>query len=246
LLRFRPTLRRLLAITPKLLVSLTGAGLFAVLLAGPAQATSGQINNVMNMQGRLLTNSGAVVADGTYNIEFKIYKNGDGLSASNATGSPSSSLLWTEDWLVHNTQGVTVKNGYFSVQLGTVTSLPSAVNLDESVLWLSMNIASGANATANCNPFSSCTPDGELLPMKSLAAAPYAMNAANANALGGIAASGFIQNSASSQQTASFDIVAGAAGNAGGQIQAASSGTAPVLVLKNGSSSSGNLLELQP
>ncbi len=36
-------------------------------------------NETINYQARLLTSTGATVPDGTYNIEFKIYEDGDGV-----------------------------------------------------------------------------------------------------------------------------------------------------------------------
>lgn len=48
-------------------------------------ATSG-ISPTINYQGRLLTNTGAVVPDGTYNFEFNSYQDGNGLTANVAGG----------------------------------------------------------------------------------------------------------------------------------------------------------------
>src|ERR1044072_496313 len=78
---------------------LTGAFLaWSVLTASPAKAATG-INKTINFQGRLLNNQGATVPDGYYNIEFKIYQDGDGQSVGDSTGSPAGSLKWTEDHL---------------------------------------------------------------------------------------------------------------------------------------------------
>ncbi len=227
----------------------------SLLTAGTARATSGTINDTMNFQGRLLTAAGAVVPDGNYNIEFKIYKNGDGQSTGDTTGSPSGTLLWTEDWLNNNsvtanTIPVVIKNGYFSVQLGSITTLPSTVTLDESVLWLSMTVAGSAGATStSCTTFSACNSSGEpeMLPMKSLSAAPYAINAANANTLGGLTSSQFIQNTTSPQSSANIDIASGNAADPAAKLQQASSATAPVLTLELGGSPGvgGDLLDLQ-
>jgi hypothetical protein len=65
-----------------------------------AQATSG-ISPYINYQGRLLTAAGAVIPDGTYNMEFRIYQDGTGTAAWNGGtfGSPTG-LDWTEDYLV--------------------------------------------------------------------------------------------------------------------------------------------------
>src|ERR1035441_10357028 len=122
--------------------TLIWVGLVVVGLLGassqPANASPAAVGSTINFQGRLLSNAGAVVADGNYNMEFKLYKNGPG----NVGGDTGGALLWTEDWVYASgtpDDRVVVKNGYFSVPLGSITALPSAATLDESVLWLSMN-----------------------------------------------------------------------------------------------------------
>jgi len=113
---------------------------FAVVNVKPAEASTG-INQEINFQGRLLTPSGATVPDGYYNIEFKIYQDGNGQSANDSTGSPTGSLKWTEDYLNYNSQGVEVVNGFLSVELGSINPFGSSINWNQSTLWLSMNVA---------------------------------------------------------------------------------------------------------
>jgi hypothetical protein len=162
-------------------------GLFAfIFTSSPTEAASG-INQTINFQGRLLNSQGATVPDGFYNIQFKIYQDGDGQSAGNTTGSPSGSLKWTENHLNTSSQGVKVVNGYLSVQLGAVNPFGSSVDWNQDTLWLSMNVG---NTNTTCTPFSSCSPDGEMVPMQPMTTSPYAMNAGK---LGGIASSGFVQ-----------------------------------------------------
>ncbi len=160
--------------------------LFIALLSSHAKAATG-INQTVEFQGRLLNSQGATVPDGYYNIEFKIYANGDGKSAGDTTGTPAGTLLWTEDYLNYNSQGVKVVNGFFSVQLGSVTPFGTSVDWNQSTLWLSMNVA-GTSTT--CTTFSACSPDGEMLPMQPMTSAPYAFNA---QLLNGIASSQFVQ-----------------------------------------------------
>ena len=93
-------------------------------------------NQQMNFQGRLLNSQGAVVPDGFYNIQFKIYQDGTGTAA----GNPGGTLEWTEDWLNSGGKGVQVVNGYMSVQLGSINPFASQINWDSDTLWLSMNI----------------------------------------------------------------------------------------------------------
>jgi hypothetical protein len=161
-------------------------GVVFIYHAAPARAAAG-INQQINFQGRLLNSQGATVPDGFYNIEFKIYQDGDGQSAGDTTGSPAGSLKWTEDHINNNSQGVTVKNGYFSVQLGSVTAFGSNIDWNQDTLWLSINIGT-TNAT--CTPFSSCGGDGEMTPMKRLSSSPYALNSGQ---LGGLTSAQFVQ-----------------------------------------------------
>jgi hypothetical protein len=130
-------------------------------------------NEQINYQGRLLTNTGAVVPDGTYNIEFKIYQDGDGV-----LGGGDETLKWTETRTGANK--VTVKNGYFSVYLGSVTAFGGNVNWNQDTLWLSVNIG-GTGAP---------TYDGEMSPFTRLSSSPYALNSGR---LGGLNSSQFVQ-----------------------------------------------------
>lgn len=163
----------------------------------PAHAVTG-INQQLNFTGRLLNSQGAVVPDGNYNMQFKIYQDGDGLTAGDATGSPAGSLKWTESYLNSNgNKGVLVKNGFMSVNLGSITPFGASVDWNQSTLWLSVNIG---NTNAVCTPFTSCVPDGEMVPMKRLSSTPYALNA---GLLGGLASSSFVQLAAGVQTDAS-------------------------------------------
>lgn len=140
----------------------------------------------INFQGRLLTASGAVVPDGYYNMQFKIYQDG----AGTAVGNPGGSLEWTETYINNGgTSGVQVRNGFFAVSLGSDNQFGSSVDWDQDTLWLSMNVAGSAEACTTFNT-SPCAADGEMLPMKRITATPYAINA---GAVGGKTASDFVQ-----------------------------------------------------
>jgi hypothetical protein len=157
-----------------------------IMKAPPANAATG-VSQRINFQGRLLNSQGATVPDGYYNVEFKVYQDGDGQSVGDTTGSPAGALKWTEDHLNNSSQGVRVVNGYLSVQLGSVTPFGANINWNQDTLWLSMNIA---GTGPSCTPFSSCTPDGEMIPMQSMTSAPYALNSGQ---LGGLSSSQFVQ-----------------------------------------------------
>ena len=171
-----------------LIVALTTTLLFARV----AQAVP-STNKTINFQGRLLTAAGAIVPDGNYNIQFKIYQDGSGTAA----GNPGGSLKWTESRVNNGgASGVEVKNGFFSVSLGSVTPFGSSVDWDQDTLFLSMNIA---GTSAACSTFGTgpCTADGEMLPMKRITATPYAINA---GAVNGKTADNFVQLSQGVQQ----------------------------------------------
>lgn len=158
----------------------------AAIIAQPTYAAVG-VNQQMNFQGRLLNAQGAVVPDGNYNIQFKIYKDGDGKTVGNTTGTPAGTLLWTESHLNANTQGISVRNGYISVQLGGVNPFGSQVDWNQDTLWLSMNVGS---TNASCATFTLCTPDGEMTPMKRLSSTPYSLNS---GLLNGLSSASFLQ-----------------------------------------------------
>ncbi len=150
------------------------------------------VNQTVSFQGRLLNSQGNVVADGYYNIQFKIYQDGSG----NAAGNPDGTLKWTETYINNGgNNGVLVKNGYLSVNLGSINPFGTQVDWNQDTLWLSMNIA---GSSTSCSTFggASCGADGEMLPMKRITATPLALNS---NRLGGIEASGFIQNTTTTQ-----------------------------------------------
>src|SRR5690606_18564509 len=87
-----------------------------ILLSVASYAAPG-INKTLSFQGRLLSSSGNVVPDGHYNIQFKIYQDGSGTTA----GNPGGTLKWTETYINdNNNEGIEIKNGYFSVNLGSV------------------------------------------------------------------------------------------------------------------------------
>jgi hypothetical protein len=119
--KLKTNLLSLTAVAVCLLVLITG---LLVLSTNNAQAAAG-INQRLNFQGRLYDSAGAVLSDGDYNMEFKIVQDGDGCNPTSGTFPCSGTVQWTETRTGSNK--VTLKNGYFSVELGSVTSLPTSI-----------------------------------------------------------------------------------------------------------------------
>ncbi|HSW98756.1 MAG TPA: hypothetical protein VLF71_02880 [Candidatus Saccharimonadales bacterium] len=232
-------------------------------------ATAGTIN----FQARLMTNTGAIAADGDYNVEFKLYDTFS--TGGTAQGVCTGNCKWVETRTSGNK--IHVANGYISANLGSVTSFPTTINWDQDI-WLTMNI--GGTGTPSW--------DGEMSPRLKLTAVPYAFRAGQLASLAGsntgvlqFAASlgqattitlpdpgattatvcyqastscgfatgtsgSYIQN-ALTQQTANFNIIGNNTANPTAQIQGIASGTKPVLQLLGGSTpgSGEDILNLQ-
>lgn len=133
-----------------------------------AAATS----NTINFQARLETASGAIAPDGNYNVEFKLYNASSSSGSSQGSCTGDASCLWVETRTSANQ--VRVVNGYLTVNLGSVTTLPS-INWSQQ-LWLTMNIG-GTGASAVW--------DGEMNPRIQLTAVPYAFTASQLGAASG-------------------------------------------------------------
>ncbi|HEX5456580.1 MAG TPA: hypothetical protein VFW77_04400, partial [Candidatus Saccharimonadales bacterium] len=244
-----------------LVFSISLAGLFNQAGHNRVEAAT---SSTINFQARLLSNSGALVPDGFYNAQFKLY-----------SASSGGTAQWTETY--YDSNGVTagndnrvrVVNGYLSVYLGSQTALPSIDWSQEE--WLTINIG---GTTQTATP----TWDGEMSPRLKLSAVPYALTAgtlakttgANTSTLdwdtqtgansillpdesgtlciqgssncGFATASGsgsYIQNGTSIQTAANFAIQSAASGSVGGVIQAAVGQTADIFRIED---SSGNAL----
>ena len=101
----------------------------------------------LNFQARLLTAAGAVVPDGSYNVDFKIYNTST--PTAGTVGTCTSPCLWEETYAYGGYAGgtasigpqVTVKNGYVSVNLGAYSTFATYALANWSQqLYLSMNI----------------------------------------------------------------------------------------------------------
>jgi hypothetical protein len=144
------------------------------------------INNQINFQGKLVNTDGTNVPNGTYNVEFKLYTGGNGC-VSGGSSPCGGTLQWTEDHVYGSgspDNRVTVTDGVFQVDLGSITSLPAIFN--NNTIWLSINLGGTSTAVT----FGAAGGDGEMLPMIRFTAAPYAMNS---NLLDGLDSSAFGQ-----------------------------------------------------
>lgn len=153
---YRETCRRALK-----LALLTGVGwvLFA-LFPTPASALT-TVPTLMNFQGRLTDSAGNIKPNGTYNMKLRLY-----------TVASGGSTVWTEDRLVSASQGVTVTNGLFSIQLGSVTSLPASL-FASGALYLEVELPTPATATSASPVWT----EGAMSPRNQMATSAYAYNA---------------------------------------------------------------------
>jgi hypothetical protein len=232
--------------------------LWTVLFGLRAHRADAATSTTINFQARLMQSSGAIVPDGTYNVEFKMYNalTSSGSSQGSCTGD--TNCLWTETRT--STNKITVVNGYLTAELGSVTSLPS-IDWSQN-LYLTMNI--GGTGTASW--------DGEMSPRLHLTAVPHAFsadkltatNGSNTSTLSfttptasrsillpdeagtlciqastncGFAAStgsgSYIQNGVTAQ-SANMYVQAAASGSVAGVLRANVAGTGDILDLKNG------------
>ena len=151
--------------------------------------------STMNFQGRLKNSSDQVVADGLYNMQFRIYD-----------ASTGGTLVWSETR--QTTSRVQVTNGLFSVQLGQVTPLTASI-FNATNLFFEITMATPA--TANCSTAGCAAWESPMTPRNKLATSAYAFNAATLNGKSDTdfaAASGsanYLHNT-TSPQTASFSV----------------------------------------
>ncbi|MDB5182331.1 MAG: hypothetical protein JWO47_115 [Candidatus Saccharibacteria bacterium] len=161
--------------------------LFSVLKTNPQPASALAITGkTLNFQGRLLSNTGSLVADGYYNIEFKLYNDPSSTGSSQGSCTGDANCQWTE--VRYDTDGaapigsgndyrVRVTNGYFSVVLGDVNNggvaFPSTIDWSQQ-LYLTMRVG-GSTQTA------SPTWDTEMTPRIQTTAVPLAFMANNVN-----------------------------------------------------------------
>jgi hypothetical protein len=134
--------------------------------------TDAATSSTINFQARLESSAGNIAANGTYNIEFKLYNASSSSGSTQGSCSGDTACLWTEDYLVSASNGVQVVNGYLTTNLGSITAFPSNMNWNQQ-LWLTMRIGSTG---------SSPTWDTEMSPRLLLTATPYSFQAGQLSA----------------------------------------------------------------
>lgn len=154
--RVRIQARKRARLATVLVLGITVLSGLALNFTRPAQ-TIAATSNTINFQARLETAAGAIVPDGNYNVEFKLY-----------SASSGGTALWTEDYYNNASHGIQVANGYLTANLGSLTAFPGTINWDQQ-LWLTMNIGGTTTGTP--------TLDGEMSPRLALTALPYAFRA---------------------------------------------------------------------
>lgn len=132
-----------------------------VLLQPPSVSALTTVPTKMNFQGRLTDTSGNIKPNGTYNMRLKLY-----------TVASGGSSVWSEDRLVSVTQGITLTNGLFSIQLGEITSLPATL-FASGPLYLEVELPTPATATTSSPVWT----EGAMTPRNQMATSAYAYNA---------------------------------------------------------------------
>jgi hypothetical protein len=125
----------------------------------PASALT-TVPTKMNFQGRLTDSAGNIKPNGTYNMKLRLY-----------TVNSGGSAVWTEDRLVSAGNGVTVTNGLFSIQLGSVTTLPATL-FASGALYLEVELPTPASATTTSPVWT----EGAMTPRNQMATSAYAYN----------------------------------------------------------------------
>lgn len=209
----------------------------------------------VNYQGRLTNAAGSPMADGQYNMTFRLYSV---LSGGAAT--------WTETR--ETTNRVTITNGQFAVQLGAVSALTPAM-FSSQPLYLEVELPTPASATcstASCGVYT----EGAMTPRQALASSPYAMNSDTldgidapsfarrdadntftglqlfkntSNAVGSfgvqnVAGSNILTVNTTNQRVGIGDITAGGGPIAALEVKSASGETLPALIVNNNGSGS--------
>ena len=204
-------------LTSRLAFALVGSAVFLgtqIMSALPAQAAQ-TIPYKVNFQGRLTDQSGNILANGTYNIKFRLF---DALTVG--------VNKWEEDRVFSGVDNrVTVTNGLFNVQFGDVTGLAPALFSGIYPLYLEVELPTPATATCASNGCASFT-EGAMVPRQPLASSPYAFNS---DTLDGLDSTSFAQLATANTYTATNLFTPGASAVVGLTVKASTGGAANAL-----------------
>ena len=128
--------------------------------SAPASALT-TVPTRMNFQGRLADSTGNIKQNGTYNMRLRLY-----------TAASGGTAVWTEDRLVSAGNGITLTNGLFALQLGSVTALPASL-FASGPLYLEVELPTPATATSSSPSWT----EGAMTPRNQMATSAYAYNA---------------------------------------------------------------------
>jgi hypothetical protein len=200
-------------------LSITIGALLASQLVGniPSATAVAGVPYRINFQGRLADNNGNILADGLYNIKFRIF---DALTAG--------TNLWEGDRVITATDyRIQLTNGLFSIQFGDTAqgdpALTPALFNSSAQHYLEIELPSTATNTCSTNGCASFT-EGPFTPRQPIASSPYAFNS---DALDGLDSTQFARTDANNTltgtqlfKTTAFDIQ-----NAAGTVTALSADT---------------------
>jgi hypothetical protein len=258
--RLRVRRKILLAATLQLL-----AAVFSVLIfLAPNTSDAATVPYMMNFQGRIADNSGNTLANGSYNMKFRLWTLSSG-GTNDCTGAKVN-CVWEGDRVYGSSDyRVSVTNGLFNIQLGDTTKGDPALTaamfnaLTQGVLYLEVELPTPATATCATNGCAVWT-EGAMTPRQALASSPYAINSDNLDGLtsasfgqltGTNAFSGsnsFSTSTTFSAPTSAGIVLSGTPASGGSQLQigsALSSGSASGTLIGANGSFSGDLLNLQ-
>jgi parallel beta-helix repeat protein len=200
------------------LLALFSACFFLFMASDTSAVTT--VPTKMNFQGRLSDASGNIKPNGTYNMRLKLY-----------TVNSGGSAVWSEDRLVSATQGVQVTNGLFSIQLGSITTLPASL-FAAGDLYLEVELPTPASATTSSPVWT----EGPMTPRNQLLTSAYAYNSETLDGLDSAAFAQLDQNNTFTGNTVFNGTIQG-----GSSLTLGTASVAGSLVVSDGSNNTATI-----
>lgn len=150
---------------------MVSAALACFELAGSMVHAATTVPTTLNFQGRLTDTTGSPVADGLYNMQFRLF-----------TVDTGGSSVWDETR--ETTTRVQVTNGLFATKLGDVTPL-SASLFASGALYFEITLPTPATAT--CGTAACASWETAMSPRHQLTTSAYAYNAETLDGIDGAA-----------------------------------------------------------